>query len=106
MDFGDPWRQERHTHNNYIMKANWNRSDNYVGFANTNNHGSNGGSTTDLADKHVSNRVASAQARTSHSNRTRGIHSAEGNNQDQQDLTSDLDILTRGNVERSETDWM
>ena len=67
-DFGNPWGQERHSHNKYVMKANWNRSDNYVGFANTNNHGSDDGSTTNLADKYVFDRVANAQTVMSHSN--------------------------------------
>ena len=32
MGFGNPWGQERHTHNKYIMEGNWSQSDNYAGF--------------------------------------------------------------------------
>ena len=105
MDFGNPWRQRRHSHNKHIMKANWNRSDNYVGFANTNNHGTNDGSTTNLASEHVSDGAANAQTIKSHSYQTQERHRAGGNNQNKQNSISYSDTFARGNIDIKEADW-
>ena len=94
-DFGNPWGQKRHTHDTSIMKGNRNRADNYVGFAETNNHGLKIGSTTNFADNNMLNQVASVQTIRSHSNQNLEKHSAEIGNQGELKSTPCLNTKTR-----------
>ena len=104
MDLNNPWGQKRHTHGNDIMEGNWNRSDSYVGFAETNNHDSKVGSTTNSADNNMFKQVASVQTIRSHSNQHLNEHSAEKENQMKPNSTPDLCPIIRGSAEIKDSD--
>ena len=104
-DLGHPWGQERHSHDNFV-KGDWNRSDYYVGFAGTNNHGLNGGDASNFADNNMSRRAASAQTIMSHSNQTQERHGVNGTDQITPEPIPCLDILTRGSVGERNSDPM
>jgi hypothetical protein len=101
---GNPWELGRHPHD-YFMEGNWTHLDNYVGFAETNNHGLEDDSTTNFT-KNMSNRVTNAQTTSSHSKQARNRYSAEVKDQSKPEPTTDLSIETRGNVGRRNIDPM
>ena len=105
---GNPWGQERHTHDSGVMKGNWDWLEDYTGIAEASiKKPIETSSTTNSADKMLSNhRVASAQISRSHSNQTHERQSARGKNQTNLELSSSQGELPGGSeVKVNDSMW-
>ena len=94
MGLDNPWGLGKQSYGYSSIKGDWDPSNDYVGFAETNNHGPRTNSTTNLADNNLSNQTSSEYT-LSHRHQVCNRQSAGKMDHSKSDSTLQLNTMSR-----------